>query len=462
MRELRVLILAAGKGTRMKSRKAKVLHHAGGAPLIHHVLAAAQKLSPDVWIVAGHQAEKLREILPDGKFVLQNEQLGTGHAVMQAREPFDGYTGDLLILPGDVPLISAETLQHFVRFHRDGGYSASVLSADVGNPAGYGRIVRRGDEVSAIVEHQDATPEILQISEINSSIYVFHAPALFEALTKVRNANAQLEYYLTDVIGILEAQQKKVGGFKAAQSEEVLGINTRKELVAIDRAMRRRKCDQLMADGVTIVDPESTFIDAAVEIGPDTVIHPSVQIYGRTVIGDDVTIHSFSRISNSKIGSNVSILDGSVVVDSTLGNDVSVGPYAHLRMHTKLEDGVKVGNFVEIKKSTLGEGTKAMHLAYLGDATIGKKVNIGAGTITCNYDGVNKHPTIIEDGVFIGSDSQLVAPVRIGRDAYVGAGSSITEDVPSESLAVARGRQVNKVGWVRDRKKKEKFQPGQS
>lgn len=454
MHDLRILILAAGKGTRMKSRKAKVLHSAGGAALVQHVMARARALSPDVTVIIGHQADKVRELLPEAKFVEQKEQLGTGHAVAMARPNFEGFNGDLLVLPGDVPLISDETLQKFLSFHRDGKYTASVLTAEVSNPFGYGRIVRRGgDNIESIVEQRDATPEILQISEINSSIYVFNSAALFDALTKVRNENAQKEYYLTDVVGIFVSQKKNVGAFKAIHADEILGINTRAELASLDHLMRRRKCEKLMADGVTIVDPDSTFIDDAVEIGADTVIYPSVQIYGRTKIGEDVTIHSFSRISNAAIGSNSTILEGCIVVDSSLGQDISVGPYAHLRMHTQLENGVKVGNFVEIKKSRLGAGTKSMHLAYLGDATIGEKVNIGAGTITCNYDGYNKNPTIIEDGVFIGSDSQLVAPVKIGKGAYVAAGSSITEDVPPDSLAIARGRQVVKEGWVSKKKR---------
>jgi bifunctional UDP-N-acetylglucosamine pyrophosphorylase/glucosamine-1-phosphate N-acetyltransferase len=255
------------------------------------------------------------------------------------------------------------------------------------------------------------------------------------------------------VIGILGSQRQKVGAFKVESAEEILGINTRQELAAMDRVMRRRKCEALMAEGVTIVDPESTFIDADVQVGADTVFYPSVQIYGETVIGDDVTIHSFSRVSNSKIGSRSTVLEGSIIVDSAIGEDVSVGPYAHLRMGTSVSDKARVGNFVEIKKSTLGSGTKSMHLAYLGDATIGKNVNIGAGVITCNYDGVNKHPTVVEDGAFVGTDSQLIAPVRVGKDAYVAAGSSVTDDVPAESLAIARGRQVNKEGWVKSRKK---------
>jgi bifunctional UDP-N-acetylglucosamine pyrophosphorylase / glucosamine-1-phosphate N-acetyltransferase len=455
MHDLRTLILAAGKGTRMKSKKAKVLHKAGGACLIEHVFAAARSLSPDIVVVLGHQSEKVSELVSEAKFVEQREQLGTGHAVMVARDQFAGYRGDILVLPGDVPLINPKTLKSFVEFHQSGGYAASILTADIPNPSGYGRILRRaGTEVQAIVEHRDATPEILRISEVNSSIYVFDADSLFEALAKVQNVNSQAEYYLTDVIGILVAQGKKAGAFKMPNTDEILGINTRAELSSIDRIMRLRKCESLMAEGVTILDPSSTYIDAGVEIGCDTVIHPSVQIYGRTTIGEDVTLHSFSRILNSQIGGGSTVLEGCIVVDSSLGNEVTLGPYAHLRPLTRLDDGVKVGNFVEIKKSTLGAGSKSMHLTYLGDTTIGKKCNIGAGTITCNYDGLGKSPTIIGDGVFIGSDSQLVAPVKIGDGAYIGAGSSITEDVPPDSLAIARARQVVKEGWVRGRKKK--------
>src|SRR5215471_6576954 len=455
MENLRILILAAGKSTRMKSKYAKVLHRVGGQTLLEHVLRSARWVSADVWVVVGHSADKVKASVSEIKFVDQKEQLGTGHAVLSSHDHFAEYTGDLLVLPGDVPLISGDTLQAFVKFHQDGGYRASVLTEDADNPYGYGRVVRRNDnEVDSIVEHRDATPDILKIPEINSGIYVFNAPALFHALSKIQNDNAQREYYLTDVIGILGSQRYKVGAFKVASVEEVLGINTRQELAQVDRVMRRRKCENLMTEGVTIVDPDTTFIDADVQMGSDTTIYPSVQIYGQTVIGDDVTIHSFSRISNSKIGARSVVLEGCIVVDSTLGEDVSVGPYAHLRMGTAVADKAKVGNFVEIKKSSLGSGTKSMHRAYLGDATIGKNVNIGAGVITCNYDGVNKNPTVIEDGAFVGTDSQLIAPVRIGKDAYVAAGSSVTEDVPSESLAIARGRQVNKEGWVRQRKKK--------
>jgi len=453
---LRVLILAAGKSTRMKSKYAKVLHRAGGVTLIEHVLRAARSVSTEITIVIGHSADKVRELLPESRFVEQKEQLGTGHAVKSAHDVFKDYSGNLLILPGDVPLVSAKTLEALAKFHADGGYSASILTTDLVNPHGYGRIVRKtDDEIESIVEHRDATPEILKIREINSSIYVFDAPSLFDALTKVGTNNSQGEFYLTDAIGILVKGRKKVGAFKIENSEEVLGINTRQELAAVDHVMRRNKCEALMTGGVTIVDPASTFIDVDVHIGPDTIIHPSVQIQGQTFIGEDVTIHSFSRITNSKIGAKSVVLEGCVIVDSTLGEQVSVGPYAHLRMNTALADTVRVGNFVEIKKSSLGSGTKSMHLAYLGDATIGEGVNIGAGTITCNYDGFQKHPTVIEDGAFIGTDSQLIAPVRIGKNAYVAAGSSITDDVPPDSLAIARGRQAVKEGWVKERKKKK-------
>ena len=455
MDNLRVLILAAGKSTRMKSRYAKVLHRVGGLTLVEHVLNVSRNLSNDISVVVGHSADQVKAAISEVTFIDQKEQLGTGHAVLAARAKFSGYAGDILVMPGDVPLIGTATLDAFVRFHREGGFRASVLTADLEDPRGYGRIVRRNNgELDSIVEHRDASPDVLKIREINSGVYVFNSPALFESLTKIRNDNVQREYYLPDVIGILGSQKQKIGAFKVDSAEEVLGINTRQELAAVDRVMRRRKCESLMVDGVTIIDPQTVYIDATVEIGPDTVVYPSVQIYGQTVIGEEATIHSFSRISNSKVGDRSVVLEGCIVVDSVIGEDVSIGPSAHVRMGTTIGNSAKVGNFVEIKKSALGAGTKSMHLAYLGDATIGKNVNIGAGVITCNYDGVNKHPTTIEDGAFVGTDSQLIAPVRVGRNAYVAAGSSITEDVPAESLAIGRGRQVNKEGWVKSRKKK--------
>lgn len=457
MDNLRVVILAAGKGTRMKSRKAKVLHRVGGAALLEHVLRAAQPIAGQVLVVVGHQADKVKDLLPTVTFVEQKEQLGTGHAVLSAREALKGYSGDLLVLPGDVPLISQQTLQDFLRFHREGGFTASVLTADIAEPFGYGRIIRRNDnEVEAIIEHRDASPEVLMIPEINSSIYVFQCSVLFDALSSVRNANSQSEYYLTDVIGILAGHGLKVGAYKAPNPVEILGINTRQELAAMDHFLRQQKCESLMAEGVTIVDPESTFIDVDVQVGADTVIYPSVQLEGQTVIGDDVTIRSFSRITNCRIGMRSTVLESCVLVDSELGEDVSVGPFAHVRMHTVLEDTVKVGNFVEIKKSKLGRGTKSGHLAYLGDATVGKKVNISAGVITANYDGTNKHETHIADDAFIGTNSTLIAPVRVESGAFVAAGSTITHDVPAEGLAIARERQIVKEGRAPHRKKQDK------
>lgn len=451
----RVLILAAGKSTRMKSKYAKVLHRAGGRALIEHVVASARAVSQDIFLVVGHSAEQVKTAVSGVTFVEQKEQLGTGHAVLAARESFSAYAGDVLVMPGDVPLVTARTLEEFISFHRDGDYQASVLTAEMDNPAGYGRIVRRDNrELDRIVEHRDASADILSVSEINSGIYVFKAPALFESLSRLRTDNAQKEYYLTDVIQILAGQKQKVGAFKAKSAEEILGINTRLELAGVDQIIRRRKCAELMAGGVTIIDPATTYIDLDVQIGADTIIYPSVQIYGPSVIGEDVTVHSFTRISNSQIGARCTVLEGCIVVESAVAEDVAMGPYAHIRMGTTLAARSRVGNFVEIKKSALGSGTKSMHLAYLGDATIGKNVNIGAGVITCNYDGVNKHPTVIEDGAFVGTDSQLIAPVRIGKDAYVAAGSSITDDVPPEALAIARGRQSIKDGWVKARNKK--------
>jgi bifunctional UDP-N-acetylglucosamine pyrophosphorylase/glucosamine-1-phosphate N-acetyltransferase len=455
MDDLQVLILAAGKSTRMKSKYAKVLHRVGGRTLIEHVVRAAGTVTNNISVVIGHSADAVRAAVPNVKFIEQKEQLGTGHAVLVARENFSGYSGDLLVMPGDVPLISSRTLSSFIKFHREGGFQASVLTADLENPAAYGRVVRQNNhEVHSIVEQRDASPEILKIHEINSGVYIFRAAPLFESLSKIRNENAQREYYLTDVIGILTGQKQKVGASKAQLPEEVLGINTRAELAVVDRIMRWQTCQRLMEGGVTIIDPGSTYIDADVQVAPDTVIYPAVQIYGPTVIGEDVTVHSFSRITNSKIGARTTVLEGCVVNNSSVGEDVSLGPFSHLRFDVTVGDKAKIGNFVELKKTDLGAGSKSQHLAYLGDATIGKDVNIGAGVITCNYDGFKKHPTIIEDGAFVGTDSQLIAPVRIGKDAYVAAGSSITDDVPPESLAIARGRQVVKDGWVKQKKKK--------
>ena len=447
-----VLILGAGEGTRMKSKKAKVLHQVGGLTMLECVVRSGRAVSDDVSVVVGHQSEAVRKAVHGVRFIEQEQQLGTGHAVMAARRALLGSRGDLLILPGDVPLIRPATLQALLGFHRDGGFTASVLTATVEDAHGYGRIVRRSEtEIDSVIEHRDGNADTLAIREINSGIYLLDSELMFEALERTGTENAQGEYYLTDVLGILSREGQRVGAFHLADPAEALGINSRKELAAADRYMRRRKCDELMSDGVSILDPETARLDADVQIGADSVIYPSVVIEGRSVLGADVTVRSFSRISESKIGDRSVVLEGSVISDSEVMEDVRLGPYAHLRNGAVLGNRVDIGNFVEVKKSVIGEGTKARHLAYIGDAEIGRNVNVGAGTITCNYDGVKKNKTVIGDGVFIGSNSQLVAPVRIGKNSYVGAGSTITEDVPPDSLAIGRGRQIVKKDWKKKR-----------
>ncbi len=452
MPNLSVLILAAGAGTRMKSRKAKVLHQVGGLPMLEWVVRSALAVSDDVHVVVGHQAEAVQASIEGVRFIQQKEQLGTGHAVMAARSSLQG-AGDLLILPGDVPLIRPETLRLLFDFHDVGSFAGSLVTATLEDPHGYGRIVRGSDNaVEAIVEHRDGTDGVLDIREINSGIYVFDSSLLFDALDRTRTDNVQEEYYLTDVVKILSGEGHRFGAFEINDPTEVSGINSRKQLARVDREIRRRKCESLMGDGVSILDPDTVRIDADVRIGSDSVIYPSVAIEGASTLADAVTVRSFSRITDSNIGEGSTILDGCIIDHSDVGSDVRMGPYAHLRLGTVLESHVRVGNFVEIKKSRLDEGTKSMHLTYLGDADIGKNVNVGAGTITCNYDGVNKHKTTIGDAVFIGSNSSLVAPIRIESNSYLGAGSTITDDVPADSLAIGRGRQVVK----KDRMKKKR------
>lgn len=437
----------------MNSSTAKVLHPVAGLPMIEFVCRAARQVSEDIRVVVGHQAEAVRNVVEGVSFVNQQEQLGTGHAVAAVRDVLPSPAGHLLILPGDVPLIRPETLKTFLQFHREDDFQGSVLTATIDDPKGYGRVVRGSThEVDSIVEDRDAESDILEIHEINSGLYIFETELLFEALDKIRNDNAQQEYYLTDVVKILTGSGGRVGAYSVQDVRETVGINSRRELSQVDRILRDRKRDELMDSGVSILDPPTARIDADVQIGPDSIIYPSVIIDGGSSLDDGVTIRSHNRITNSRIGARTTILDGCVITDSEIGEDVNVGPRAHLRMGAVLENNVKVGNFVEVKKSRLGEGTKAMHLAYIGDATVGKNVNVGAGVITCNYDGVNKHRTVIEDNVFVGSDSQLIAPVRIGKGAYVAAGSTISDDVPADALAIGRGRQVVKDDWAKKRK----------
>jgi bifunctional UDP-N-acetylglucosamine pyrophosphorylase/glucosamine-1-phosphate N-acetyltransferase len=457
MTKLHVAVLAAGKGTRMKSSLAKVVHRANGVPLIEHVLRAVDPLSPaSTVVIVGHQTEQVRSCLAGRgqvRFAIQSPQLGTGHALLQAEPALHGQEGAVLLLSGDVPLLRTATLEVLVSRHLSTQAAATVLTASVADPSGYGRVVRRGGAITSIVEHKDASAEERTIREINSGIYVFDLAVLFPALKEIGSSNAQGEYYLPDLVRIFRDRGRHVEAVVLDAAEEILGVNSRKELADASRVLRDRKNDELMAAGVTIIDPASTWVEPDVTIGADTILHPNVYLEGRTRIGSGCEIHAGVRIVDSSIGDRVVVSNFCVIRQSAIGDGAQVGPFAQLRPESRVGEDAHIGNFVELKKTTLGRGSKANHLSYLGDATIGERVNIGAGTITCNYDGVAKHPTIIEDDAFIGSDSQLVAPVRVGKGAYVAAGSSITQDVPPESLGIARGTQVNKEGWVARRKK---------
>ena len=442
-RPLDILILAAGLGTRMKSHKAKVLHNLDGRPLISHVCRTAQSLKPKgIYVVVGRDAEKVaaavNDELGEGRAALveQSQQLGTGDAVMSANEVLENGESTVLILSGDVPLIRSETLRALVGQHRSTGGAGTVLSVRMENPTGYGRIVRNEEgHLVKIVEHKDAMPEQRLIREINSGIYCFETDRLFKALKRVQPVNDQGEYYLTDVAEILLGDGEQVNVYIHQDAREVSGINTRAELAEFENLLRRNTIRRLMIEeGVTFIDPSHAYISAEAQVGRDCVIYPDVQIEGKSIIGDNCEIRAGSRITNSKIGANVVIKDHCVIIDSDIEAKCSVGPFAHLRMNSRLEEGSAVGNFVEVKKSRLGRGSKSMHLTYLGDATIGEMTNIGAGTITCNYDGQRKHETIIEDNVKIGSDTMLVAPVRVGSGSVTGAGSVVTKDIPPDSL----------------------------
>jgi bifunctional UDP-N-acetylglucosamine pyrophosphorylase/glucosamine-1-phosphate N-acetyltransferase len=448
-----IVILAAGKGTRMKSGLPKVLHRAGELPLIEHVLRTAATLHPATTVlIVGHQAEVVQGGLAQRlglQFATQQPQLGTGHALLQAEPALRGQQGTVVLLSGDVPLLRASTLERLVAIHADRGAAATVLTAVVPEPDGYGRVVRGPDgRINAIVEHKDATAEQRAIAEINSGIYAFDLGPLFGALKAVGASNAQGEYYLPDLVSIYRGRGLVVETVVTDDPEEILGVNSRKELAYVTSILKSRTNDALMESGVTIVDPASTFIGPDVTVGADTTIHPGVYLEGRTSIGGGCVIHSGVRIVDSTLDDGVTVNNFCVIVESRVARGAKIGPFAHIRPQSDVGQDAHVGNFVELKKTTLGKGSKANHLAYLGDATIGERVNVGAGTITCNYDGVAKHPTIIDDGAFIGSDSQLIAPVRVGKGAYVAAGSSITSDVPDDALGIARSLQVNLDGWA--------------
>jgi bifunctional UDP-N-acetylglucosamine pyrophosphorylase / glucosamine-1-phosphate N-acetyltransferase len=434
--------MAAGLGTRMKSNRAKVLHQLGGLPLITHVSRAARSLDPkSIVVVVGHQAEEVEQIVREelgdlAAFALQAQQRGTGDAVEAARALLENSDSVLMVLSGDVPMIRWETLRKLLDHHLATASECSILTVRLDNPSGYGRVIRDNNESFArIVEHRDASDDERQVKEINSGIYCFNTRKLFKALRQLQPANQQGEYYLTDVPGILLREGGVVTCFLHSDAREVSGINTRAELAEFENLLRRNTIRKMMVDGgVTFIDPSHSYISADAIIGRDTVIYPDVSIEGESVIGEACLIRSGARITSSRLGDNVTVKDYSIIVDSEIASNCSVGPFAHLRMNAKLEDKATVGNFVEVKKSHIGAGTKAMHLTYLGDATIGEKTNIGAGTITCNYDGVRKHETIIEDNVKIGSDTMLVAPVRVGARSVTGAGSVVTKDVPPDSL----------------------------
>ncbi len=436
----------------MKASLPKVLHAVAGLPIIVHVLRAIEPLkASSIAVVVGHKADLVEDALADRasiQFVHQEPQLGTGHGLLQAESLLAGATGTLLLLAGDVPLVRPSTLRDLLEIHRAAAAGLTVLTANVARPYGYGRILRRNGQLIGIVEERDATDKQRKIREINSGIYAFELAPLFDSLKQLAAENEQGEYYLPDIVSIYQRLNLPIETFTLEHADEIQGINSQGELAEVNAIVRQGKNEELMAAGVTIDNPASTFVDADVTVGPDTVLHPGVILEGQTRIGAACEIHSGSRIVDSTLEDGVTIQNHCVITGSRIAKGARIGPFAHLRPESDIGAEVKIGNFVEIKKAAIGAGTKASHLAYLGDATIGQKVNVGAGTIICNYDGTKKHQTVIEDGAFIGSDSQLIAPVTVGKGAYVASGSSITDDVPAGALAVARGRQVNKPGWT--------------
>jgi len=454
---LDVIILAAGLGTRMKSKTIKILHRAAGRPIIDYVLDLARDVAPATPVmIVGHQREAVQQAVGErARFAVQDEQLGTGHAVLQAAPIVRNQR--VLILSGDVPLTRPETLRQLIEQHERDGNAMTLLTMKPDEPGMYGRIVRdTGGAVQRIVEAKDATDDEKRIDEVNAGIYVFDSGRLFDNLRNLSTSNAQGEYYLTDVLARLRAQGHRVGAVVCGDPVEALGVNSRSDLAVVEAEIQRRVVAKLMKDGVTFRNPATVVIDSTVTIGADTVVYPFVTIEGATTIGTGCVVEPSVHLINVTVGDDVHLKTGTVAEDAVIESEASVGPYAHLRPGTRLGKHVKVGNFVETKKAVFGEGSKASHLSYIGDAEVGADVNIGAGTITCNYDGVNKHKTVIEDGVFIGSDTQLVAPVRVGKGAYVGAGSTITKDVPPDALALSRTPQKNVEGWATKKRERQK------
>jgi bifunctional UDP-N-acetylglucosamine pyrophosphorylase/glucosamine-1-phosphate N-acetyltransferase len=452
--KLAVVIMAAGKGTRLKSRRPKVLHEIGGRPLLSHVIAAAAEIaSPqDIFAVVGHEAEKVKAAVASTgiRFVEQTEQRGTGHAIQCAKEAIKSYES-ILVLSGDAPLIQSATLAALIAFHQAQQAAMTLTSAEPSEPTGYGRVIHPSPgslEVVNIIEQKMLSPEQVALREVNMGLYAFGTAPLLSHLDTLTTNNPHGELYLTDMAQVLSAAGERVVAFKTSDPDELLGANTIAEMMALDAHLRMTAARRLMAAGVTIYRPETCLIDSSVQVAPDTVIEPFVQLLGSTRIGADSRIRSYSVIENCTLGEDVLIRQSSVLSDSTIANGARIGPFAHIRPGCLIGEDVHIGNFVEAKKATLRKGVKAGHLTYLGDAVVDERTNIGAGVITCNYDGVNKHVTSIGKDAFVGSDSTLVAPVSVGDRAYIGAGSCITQDVASDSLAVARSRQVTKEGWA--------------
>ena len=443
---LTVVILAAGEGKRMRSRQPKILHPLCGRALVAYPLRAAQALADRFVVVAPPDTPALREALaPEIRIVEQRERLGTGHAVLQA-QPACG-EGTILVLPADMPLISAETLERLIAHHRATRAVATMLTAIVDKPQGYGRVLRQGGRVKGVVEDRDATDDEKKVAEINTSVYCFESSPLWSTLAEVKPDNDQGEYYLTDVIGILKRRGARVEGVPVSDSREALGVNDRRQLADAAAVQRARILDRLMESGVTVLDPATTYVEDMVVIGADTVIYPHVVIEGASTIGGDCVVGAGCHLTRATLGDGVQLRPYCVLADCVVEDAAILGPFCHLRPETHVGAGAHIGNFVELKKTRLGKGSKANHLAYLGDATVGAGVNVGAGVITCNYDGLNKHATTIGDDAFVGTNASLVAPITIGAKAYIGAGSTVTKDVPPGALVVERSPAVVKDGW---------------